>query len=79
MAAETTLDDTHRPSADSQPTPDPVAMREFAAKLDRANMKKIGALHFAMVMGALTLWGAGIAWAQTRAGRSRSWRRSRTR
>ena len=65
MAAETTLDDTHRPSADSQPTPDPVAMREFAAKLDRANMKKIGALHFAMLMGALTLWGAGVAWAQT--------------
>ena len=63
MAAEATLDNDTQP--DAQPTPDPAAMREFAAKLDRANMKKIGALHFAMVMGALTLWGAAEAWAQT--------------
>ena len=61
MAAEATID------TDSQeaPAPDPQAMRDFAAKLDRANMKKIGALHFAMVMGALTLWGAAEVWAQT--------------
>ncbi|MEM9174664.1 MAG: hypothetical protein AAGC67_05480 [Myxococcota bacterium] len=59
MAAEATLD------PDPQPTPDPAALRDFAAKLDRANMKKIGAFHFAMVMGALTLWGAAVAWAQT--------------
>jgi len=59
MAAEATIE------TDSRPTPDPKALREFAAKLDRANMKKIGAFHFAMVMGALTLWGAAEAWAQT--------------
>ena len=59
MAAEATLE------TDAQPTPDPAALRAFAAKLDKANMKKIGAFHFAMVMGALTLWGAAVAWAQT--------------
>ena len=56
MAAEATIE--------TDATPDPEALREFAAKLDRANMKKIGAFHFALVMGALTLWGAGVAWAQ---------------
>ena len=37
MAAEATVD------TDAQPTPDPAALRAFAAKLDKANMKKIGA------------------------------------
>lgn len=59
MAAEATIEN------DAQPNPDPAALRAFAAKLDRANMKKVGALHFAMVMGALTLWGAAETWAQT--------------
>lgn len=57
MAAEATIDPTETP------TPDPQALRDFARKLDLANMKKIGATHFAMVMGALTLWGAATVWA----------------
>ena len=56
MAAEATIE--------TESTPDPAALREFAEKIDRANMKKIGAFHFALVMGALTLWGAAEAWAQ---------------
>jgi hypothetical protein len=40
------------------------ALREAARQIDRARMIQIGSFHFAMVMGALTLWGAGEAWAQ---------------
>ena len=58
MAAEAKIETA------TESTPDPAALREFAAKLDRANLKKIGAFHFALVMGALTLWGAAVAWAQ---------------
>ncbi len=35
----------------------------FDRARDRARIKRIGALHFVMAMGALTLWGAADAWA----------------
>ncbi len=65
MAAEATREDELSSNPEAGTAPDPAAMRAFAAKLDRANLKKVGALHFAMVMGALTLWGAAVAWALT--------------
>jgi hypothetical protein len=40
-----------------------MAANEAAARaIDRARVKQIGQLHFAMGMGALTLWGAADAW-----------------
>ncbi len=38
---------------------------DFDPARDLARLKRIGALHFVMVMGALTLWGAADAWATT--------------
>jgi len=35
----------------------------FDREADLRNLKSVGALHFVMVMGALTLWGAADAWA----------------
>lgn len=46
------------------PAVDP-ALREALVKLDRANVKKVGAYHFTMAMGALTLWGTALVWAET--------------
>ena len=40
------------------------ALKSMAQEFDRANMRKIGGFHFAMVMGAITMWGAAEAWAQ---------------
>jgi len=40
-------------------------LREAARAFDFARMKKIGSFHFAMVFGALTMWGAAETWAQT--------------
>ena len=40
------------------------ALRDLARGLDRARMAQIGGFHFALVMGALTLWGAAETWAQ---------------
>ena len=40
------------------------ALQEAARKFDRCRMKQIGSYHFAMVFGALTLWGAALTWAQ---------------
>lgn len=40
------------------------ALEEAAREFDRARMKQIGGYHFAMVMGALTLWGAAATWAE---------------
>lgn len=40
------------------------ALAEVAREFDHARMKQIGGFHFAMVMGALTLWGAAETWAQ---------------
>ncbi len=34
------------------------AMQSLARQIDRARMAQIGSFHFAMVTGALTLWGA---------------------
>lgn len=48
------------------PSPTDVAALEEAARaFDVARMKRIGSYHFALVMGALTLWGAAEAWAQS--------------
>ena len=35
----------------------------FDREKDLRHIKKVGSLHFVMVMGALTLWGAADAWA----------------
>lgn len=50
--AEATLDTDH------------AALQDAARALDRARMQQIGSFHFALVMGALTLWGAAETWAQ---------------
>lgn len=47
-------------------TPDELAaLKDAARAFDIARMKKIGSFHFAMVMGALTMWGAAETWAQS--------------
>ncbi len=43
---------------------DTAALEAAAREIDRARMIQIGSFHFAMAMGALTLWGAAEAWAQ---------------
>lgn len=53
MAAATTPDSNE--AADLQ---------KLAQDLDRARLKQIGGFHFALVIGALTLWGAAETWAQ---------------
>ena len=40
------------------------SLAELARDLDRARMQQIGSFHFALVFGALTLWGAAETWAQ---------------
>lgn len=41
----------------------PAAVAEREAKQNRANLGKVGPIHLAMVMGAITLWGAADSWA----------------
>jgi len=41
------------------------ALQDLARELDRARMRKIGGYHFAMVVAALTLWGAAASWAES--------------
>ncbi|MDP6978002.1 MAG: hypothetical protein QF570_05290 [Myxococcota bacterium] len=51
----------------SEATMDPsevAALEQAAREFDRSRMKQIGSYHFAMVFGALTLWGAAQTWAQ---------------
>ncbi len=55
------------PAVQSEPTVDPAevaALKDVARQIDRERMKQIGGYHFAMSMGAITLWGAAVAWAQ---------------
>ena len=40
------------------------ALEQAAKQIDFERMKQIGSYHFAMVMGALTLYGAAETWAQ---------------
>lgn len=40
------------------------ALKDAAREFDRAGIMKLGSFHFAMVMGALTMWGAAETWAQ---------------
>ena len=40
------------------------ALRDAAREFDRAQIKQHASYHFAMVMGALTLWGAAVTWAE---------------
>jgi hypothetical protein len=42
-----------------------VALQEAARAIEHARIRQIGSQHIAMAMGALTLWGAAEAWAQT--------------
>jgi len=46
----------------SAPSP-PERESNFDSAKDRARLKRSGAVHFVMVMGAVTLWGAADAWA----------------
>lgn len=39
------------------------ALKDAARQFERARLKQFGAYHFAMVIGALTLWGAAQTWA----------------
>jgi hypothetical protein len=57
--AEIQVDDTEAVSEDTQVEENATVQREQ----DGARMRRIGSLHFAAVMAALTLWGAGDAWA----------------
>ena len=54
--AESTIDGNEAAQA--------AALQDAARALDRARMKQIGGYHFAMVMGALTMWGAAETWAR---------------
>jgi len=40
------------------------ALAKMQRDFDNARMRQIGGFHFAMVMGALTMWGAAVTWAQ---------------
>ncbi len=40
------------------------ALKNAARDFERARILQIGGFHFAMVMGALTMWGAAQTWAQ---------------
>jgi hypothetical protein len=40
------------------------ALEKMVRDIDRDRMKQIGSQHFTMVVGALTLWGAALAWAE---------------
>ena len=40
------------------------ALQKAARAMDWVRMRQIGGYHFAMVVGALTLWGAAVTWAQ---------------
>ena len=61
MAATTPeADDTTQTAPSEAASPD----LELQRAMDRAHLKSVGALHFVMVMGALTLWGAADAWAE---------------
>ena len=51
-------------TVDPNPAAEAAALRDLARDLDRAHIKQIGSLHFAMVMGVITMWGAAEAWAQ---------------
>ena len=41
----------------------PPDAEEFDHEKDRAHLKNVGAIHLAMLVGALTLWGAADTWA----------------
>lgn len=41
------------------------ALERAAREIDRARMRQLGSFHFAMVIGALTIWGAAQNWAQS--------------
>jgi len=64
MAEATIPEGTGKAAADANDEAAAAALRDFARDIDRARMKQIGGFHFAMVAGALTLWGAGVTWAQ---------------
>ncbi len=49
---------------DTDPAAEAAAL-EAEQRADASRLKKIGALHFAAAMAALTLWGAADAWAAT--------------
>ena len=48
----------------TNPAAEAAALKEAARLFDLARMRKVGGVHFTMVMGALTLWGAAEAWAE---------------
>ena len=46
------------------PAAEAAALAAAAREFERARIQQIGSYHFAMAMGALTLWGAAATWAQ---------------
>ncbi|MGH0037943.1 MAG: hypothetical protein ACQGVK_23175 [Myxococcota bacterium] len=50
---------------DANDAAEAAALRDAARAIERARLVQIGSFHFVLVMGALTLWGAAEAWAQT--------------
>lgn len=40
------------------------ALQDAARAIERARLKQIGSFHIAMVLGAITLWGAALTWSQ---------------
>ncbi|MFK7896686.1 MAG: hypothetical protein AB8G23_12670 [Myxococcota bacterium] len=40
-------------------------LRDAARAFDLARMKKVGGVHFAMVIAALTVWGAALTWSES--------------
>ncbi|MEO2166608.1 MAG: hypothetical protein ABGY42_00550, partial [bacterium] len=53
--------ETNTESSDANET---AALEKMVRDIDRDRMKQIGSQHFTMVVGALTLWGAALAWAE---------------
>ncbi len=45
-------------AATTPDTDEAAKLEQLARDLDRARLKQIGGFHFALVIGALTLWGA---------------------
>ena len=43
---------------------DAAQLEKAARQVDFARIRRIGSYHFAMAMGALTIWGAAVTWAQ---------------
>ena len=62
--SEATPIETTEPAAPAPSLAEVAALADAARALDRARILQIGSFHAALVLGALTLWGAAATWAQ---------------